>query len=83
MTRDACKPKLAWDVNPTTGVISSVTVTSLRNTCSVPIPITVPANVTDTQGFKTEQLGNDPLTIWVQMTGSPVTFTLSKKVSVS
>jgi hypothetical protein len=82
MTRDACKYKMAWDVNPTTGVITAVTVTATRNTCSVPIPITVPGTVTDTQGFTTEQIGHDPLTIWVKLTGSPITLTLGTPVTV-
>lgn len=82
MTRDACKPKMSWDTNPTTGQITAVTVTTTRNTCSVPIPLTVPASVTDTQGHTTEQIGHDPLTIWVTMSGKAVTFTLSKVLAI-
>jgi hypothetical protein len=79
MARDACAPNLSYTTSGTT--ITGVTVTtSGGNTCSVVIPVTVPGKVTSTQGFTTEQIGSDPLTIWVQMAGKPITFTLSAAV---
>jgi hypothetical protein len=80
MARDACAPKLSFTTSGTT--ITAVTLTTNGNTCGVPIPVTVPGTVTSTQGFTTEQIGSDPLTIWVKMSGSPVTFTLSTPVSL-
>jgi hypothetical protein len=82
MTRDGCKSTLTWQIDPTAAIITGVTVTSDTNTCDVPIPITFPGTVTDTQGFAMEQVGSDPLTIWVKLSGSSVTFTLSTPVPV-
>lgn len=61
--------------------ITAVVVTTDSNTCSALIPVTVPGPVTDTQSFTTEQIGNDPLTIWVKMSGSAVKFTLKTPVA--
>ncbi|TVY83390.1 hypothetical protein LSUE1_G003677 [Lachnellula suecica] len=80
MARDACNASLTYTTNPTAGTITGVTLTTTDNTCSVAVPVTVPGTVTSTQGFTTEQIGSDPLTIWVNMTGSPVSFTLSTPV---
>lgn len=80
MARDACSYGLTYDV--TSGSITGVTVTASGNACGSPIPVTVPGSVTDTHGFTTEQIGSDPLTIWVQLSGSPVSFTLSQPVAL-
>ena len=82
MNRDSCHPNLSWQLDTSTETITGVTVTSTGNVCSEPLPITVPGSVTDTQGFTTEQLGSDPLTIWVTLSGSPVSFTLTTPVPV-
>jgi hypothetical protein len=82
MVRDGCKPNLSWQLDTSTKKITGVTVTSAGNVCIEPLPITVPGTVTDTQGFATEQVGSDPLTIWVTLSGSPITFTLSTPVPV-
>jgi hypothetical protein len=78
--RDACNYKLSWSV--VSGAITSVTVVANSNTCSATIPLTVPGTVTNTQGFATEKIGNDPLTIWVKLTGAAKTFTLSTPVKI-
>jgi hypothetical protein len=80
MARDACAPILTLTTNPTAQTITGVTLTATGNTCNVTLPVTVPGPVTSTQGFTTEQIGSDPLTIWVSLTGSPVTFTLKTPV---
>ncbi|CZR56594.1 related to extracellular serine-rich protein [Phialocephala subalpina] len=80
MARDGCSPQLAFKTNPTKQTITGITLTTTKNNCTALIPVTVPGNVTDTKGFTTEQLGSDPLTIWVKMSGSPVTFTLSEPI---
>jgi hypothetical protein len=82
MARDACKPILTLNTDPTAKTITGVTLTTNGNVCSATIPVTVPGSVTSTQGFTTEKIGNDPLTIWVKMSGSPVTFTLSTAVAL-
>jgi hypothetical protein len=81
MARDGCNAGLTYQINHLTSTITGVTLTATGNKCSVPIPVTVPGTVTDTQGFTTEQVGSDPLTIWVTLTGKPVSFTLTKPVA--
>jgi hypothetical protein len=80
VARDACAPKLSFTTSGNT--ITAVTLTATGNTCPVPLPVTVPGKVVSTLGFTTEQLGSDPLTIWVKLAGSAVTFTLSTPVSL-
>lgn len=80
MARDACAPILTYTTDPTAKTITGVTLTANGNTCGVTLPVTVPGPVTSTQGFTTEQIGSDPLTIWAKLTGSPVTFTLKTAV---
>ena len=78
--RDNCAPNLKWATNPTARTITGVTLTTNGNNCDTKIPVTLPGTVTNTQGFTTEKLGSDPLTIWVTMPGAPVTFTLTTPV---
>jgi len=78
--RDACGYNMSWTM--ASGKITGLTVSANGNTCSAAIPVTVPGPVTSTQGFATEKVGNDPLTIWVKLTGSPVSFTLQTPISV-
>ncbi|RDW58478.1 hypothetical protein BP5796_12408 [Coleophoma crateriformis] len=80
MAADLCNPQMTYVTDPVGQTITGVTITTTGNTCTVPIPVTFPASVTDTKGFTTEKVGNDPLTIWVKMTGNPVSFTLSAPV---
>ena len=80
MARDQCGYKLGYTISDSR--ITAVTVTSTGNTCGVPIPVTFPGPVTDVQGFRTEQVGNDPLTVWARLGGSPVSFTLSTPMAV-
>ncbi|XHG09471.1 hypothetical protein AWENTII_012527 [Aspergillus wentii] len=79
-TRDACGYALSYATS--NQKITGVTVSATGNTCSTPIPVTFPVAPTSTQGFTTEQLGSDPLTVWVTLSGSPVTFTLSTPIAL-
>jgi hypothetical protein len=81
MVRDGCAPSLTWTIDPTAKTITGVTLTTTNNICAVTIPVTVPGTVTSTQGFTTEQMGGDPLTIWVKMAGSAISFTLTTPVA--
>lgn len=78
--RDKCGYTLSY--NTANSKITAVTVGSSDNNCAEPIPVTFPVAPTSTQGFTTEQLGSDPLTVWVQLSGSPVTFTLSTPIAL-
>lgn len=74
-------------MDPSQKIITGVTVTATGNTgiinsCSEPLPITFPGPVKNTLNFKQEQLGSDPLTLWVNLTGKAVSFTFSTPVSV-
>jgi hypothetical protein len=84
MARDQCSPQLNWNYTPDDKAIASVTVhTATANRCKVPIPVTVPVNVASLPpGATREQIGSDPLTIWVKMTGQPVTIRLAKPVQL-
>jgi len=82
MTRDLCQPNLVWDLDVNSKTITGVTVTSSKMICSEPLPVTFPGPVADAQGFRTEQLGNDPLTIWVTMSGKPVSFKLNTPIRI-
>ncbi|KAH7354667.1 hypothetical protein BKA65DRAFT_496769 [Rhexocercosporidium sp. MPI-PUGE-AT-0058] len=86
MVRDNCSPNVALvygDTN-TTKTITGVTVTTTDNLCGVEIPVTLPGPVIATQGRigRSEQLGSDPLTIWLTMTGSPVTLRLRTPITL-
>ncbi len=82
MARDACQPQLSYMIDPAGKTITGVTLSTNGNTCTVPIPVTVPGTVTSTQGFTTEKAGSDPLTIWATMHGSTVSFTLGTPVAL-
>lgn len=76
-TRDQCKPALAYNFGPDGKTLVGVTVSSTNNQCAEAIPITFPVKPTSNNGGTAEQLGSDPYTVWIKLTGKPVTFTLS------
>lgn len=82
MARDKCKPVMTLNVDTSQKIITGLTISSSTNSCSAPIPVTVPGKVRDAKGFVTEQLNpQDPLTIWVPLTGSAVSLTFSVPIS--
>jgi hypothetical protein len=84
MARDQCSPSLTWNFDEAHKHLVSVTLsTATQNRCKVPIPVTFPSGVSRLPaGSRREQLGSDPLTVWVAMNGSPVTMTLSPAVPI-
>ena len=85
MTKDQCNPAIRLLYTTTSGVtqITGFEVRATGNTCSVPIPVTLPGgSVTSLQSSTTEQIGNDPLTLWVPLTGSVKTFTLTNPITL-
>jgi hypothetical protein len=85
MTRDNCAPKVALTYTVAAGVtkISGFTVSCTNNNCAVPIPVTIPSGtVTSLQGSTTEQIGSDPMTLWVTLSGAAKTFTLTAPVTI-
>ncbi|KAG4444006.1 hypothetical protein IFR05_000466 [Cadophora sp. M221] len=82
MARDKCKYTMTLAVDTSQRIITGVTVASSTNICTAPIPVTVSGKVKDTKGFVTEQLNSqDPLTIWVPLTGSAVSLTFSVPIA--
>ncbi|KAK4981103.1 hypothetical protein LTR28_005928 [Elasticomyces elasticus] len=80
-----CHPYLSYTLSGNASEITTVTVMADDNQCNVPVPITFPGNVsyvTNTHNMMTEQIGNDPLTIWVSLSGAPVVFNLTKPLGV-
>ncbi|KAM0330547.1 hypothetical protein ACHAQA_003494 [Verticillium albo-atrum] len=83
MTLDQCEPKLSYGYNNGT-TISSVTVSAKGNSCSVPVPVTIPAGtVTSSGSFKADKVGSEPPIQWVTLNGSPVTLNLGQTVGGS
>jgi hypothetical protein len=59
--------------------ITGVTVAapSVNNKCSAPIPVTFPGPLVDNGiRYNTEQIGSDPLTVWVDLNGRAMDFKL-------
>jgi hypothetical protein len=71
---------MSYSMDFTRKVITGITVMAPDNTCAAPIPVTVPGSIWNSLGFRTEQIGSDPLTIWVQLKGSAVTLELDKPI---
>lgn len=83
MTRDKCKYYLTLNVDSSQRTITGITVgAGTTNICSAPIPVTVPGKLKDNKGFVVEQLGSqDPMTVWVPLTGSTVSLTFTVPVA--
>jgi len=77
-TRDLCRPSMTWSTSADGASVTAVNVyTASSNSCGTTIPITVPGPISDTTGATKEQIGNDPLTLWVTMSGASRRYTLS------
>jgi hypothetical protein len=83
MARDACKPILSWTIDNTQNIITGVTVSAQNVNCKEKLPVTFPGTVKDVQGATKEQLGSDPLTLWVTLAGKPVSFTLTAPIQLA
>lgn len=80
-TRDLCRPSLTYTTTADGKSIDSISVyTAGGNKCGTTIPITLPAAVSSTTGATKEQLGTDPLTLWVTMSGASRTYKFSKAI---
>lgn len=82
MARDSCGYKLTWLQSGSQ--ITGVQVTANGNSCTSPIPVTFPTGNKPSSlpaGATTEQRGNDPYTVWVKLSGAPVTMDLATPIS--
>ncbi|KAJ9624482.1 hypothetical protein H2203_005217 [Taxawa tesnikishii (nom. ined.)] len=82
MARDNCNPNLTYMYSSDGTRITAVTVTASGNTCSAPIPVTLPTSASSTGTVARDQVGSEPLIVWVTLSGSPVTLTLSTPVAL-
>jgi hypothetical protein len=84
MARDQCSPSLTWNFSEDHKFLASVTLTTAtQNRCKVAIPVTFPSGVARLPpGSTREQVGSDPLTVWVSMNGAPVTMALSPPIPI-
>ncbi|CAG8950738.1 hypothetical protein HYFRA_00002949 [Hymenoscyphus fraxineus] len=82
MNRDACKPNLSWIIDNSRQTITGATVSAGNMSCPEKLPFTFPTAVTDTQGATKEQLGSDPLTLWVVLSGKSITFTFTTPIPI-
>ena len=81
MGRDSCGYKLTW--LQSASKITGVQVTANGNSCSQPIPVTFPTAHKPSSlpaGATTEQRGNDPYTVWVKLSGQPITMNLAAPI---
>jgi hypothetical protein len=70
---------MTWQTSADGKGIESVTVyTAGGNKCGTTIPITFPTTPAQSTGATKEQIGTDPLTYWVTMSGASRTYTFSK-----
>jgi hypothetical protein len=84
MARDKCAPNLSYTYSADGKRITGVTVTAINNTCPVQIPVTFPGPATSTvkAGATSEKVGTDPLTVWITLSGTPITYTLTTPIPV-
>lgn len=83
MALDKCKPTVSYGFSSDGKSINSVTVgTQNGNSCSVPVPVTIPSGSTSGGSVRADVVGAEPPIAWVTLSGSPVTLSLSEAVSV-
>lgn len=83
MARDKCVPSIKYTLSADATSIESVTVGASGNTCSVPLPLTLPVDATSTSsGTTSEQVGSDPVVKWSTLSGSVVTWKLSTPIPI-
>jgi hypothetical protein len=74
---------MTWTTSADGASIESVNVyTAGGNKCDTAIPLTVPGAVSSTTGATKEQLGSDPLTLWVTMSGASRQYKFSEALQV-
>ncbi|KAG9251734.1 uncharacterized protein F5Z01DRAFT_264410 [Emericellopsis atlantica] len=83
MTLDGCQPQMSYAYSADGKAIDSVTVRTDGNSCSVPVPVTIPGGQASASGgqVSADQVGSEPTIYWVTMNGSPVTLSLSEAVN--
>ncbi|KAF8858726.1 hypothetical protein BDZ45DRAFT_704640 [Acephala macrosclerotiorum] len=81
MARGNCNYTMTMSLDSTTQTITGFTSNSANaNTCGTSILVTVPGPLKSTRQMVTEQLGGDPLTVWVDLNGAGQGFDLKTAV---
>lgn len=80
--RDECGPALTVNYSADGKSVVGATVSAASVDCQVEIPVSFPGPVKDAMGARSEQLGSDPLTLWVTPAGASVTFELTTPVAL-
>jgi hypothetical protein len=76
--RDQCRPSMTYTTTANGASIQSINVyTAGGNSCKTPIPVTLPVAPSTSTGATKEQLGSDPLTLWVTMSGASRSYTFT------
>ncbi|KAH6896743.1 hypothetical protein B0T10DRAFT_396872, partial [Thelonectria olida] len=84
-TVDDCNPKLSYTFSGDGTSIKAVTLTADGNSCSKPIPVTIPSGSASASGgsVRSDVVGSEPPIQWVTLSGSPVTLTLASPITLS
>lgn len=86
-TRDVCHPSLTYILSDDRKAITGVTLDAADQNCPTALPVTFPRTARVQTGAsgssRTEQVGKDPLTIWYNLDGESVNFTLSSSIIIS
>lgn len=80
MAVDKCKPSVSYTYSSDASRIASLTVTTEGNSCSAPVPVTIPRGSASGGNSRLDTVGSEPPIVWVTMSGSPVTLQLSEPV---
>ncbi|KAF2188804.1 putative extracellular serine-rich protein [Zopfia rhizophila CBS 207.26] len=80
--RDECSPNLTYQLSNDRKSITGVTVNAANSKCSMTIPVTFPGAVGSADGATKEQVGKDPLTLWVKLDGRARSYSLSSPVKI-
>ncbi|KAF2008396.1 putative extracellular serine-rich protein [Aaosphaeria arxii CBS 175.79] len=81
-TRDECLPNLSYQLSDDRKSITGLTVNARNTKCATALPVTVPGNVVSDAGATKEQVGKDPLTLWVTLGGSARSYNLGSSIKL-
>ena len=82
MARDQCSPNLTYQYSTDGSSITGVVVSATGNSCSAPVPVTLPGSGSASGSATNDQVGSEPLIMWTTLSGSPVTISLASPVAV-
>ncbi|KAF2728798.1 hypothetical protein EJ04DRAFT_590727 [Polyplosphaeria fusca] len=80
--RDNCLPSMSYQLADDRKSITGVTVNAADAKCSTPIPVTLASGVSSAAGATKEQVGKDPLTLWVTLGGSAKTYSFGSAIKI-